>query len=449
VTPTTTVTDAYLDACARDPALRGAVDAATLPPVFAESYRHILLPRPMFVADRRVRRFADDLAEVFRLLVSLPDRLFGGDLERHCAAVGIRPELAALMTRGDVANPPLFGRSDAYDDGTGLKLLEFNVGTELGGIDFAELNRALLAVPAFAEFAAAHGLEYVDTADVVAEVLREQARRVTDAERPVVVLLETTGGIAAHPNFRSVREAMTARGLDFRLGEVQDLSLERGKLVLDGVPVDVAMRFYAAGEILECPRGPDVLAPVFAAHEAGGTVLFTELTSSLHNTKGGLALLSDERHRDAFTPAERAVVDRVVPWTRVLTADADGLLDHCRRHRADLLLKPSVGWGAAGTVRGADVDDAGWRRLLAARCDGGYVVQRVVHPVPEPVWDPEEPEPEAWTANWGVFVTPAGYAGTFVRTLRPEDGRIVTFGNKGTRGACVFAVPSGAGEEAA
>jgi hypothetical protein len=165
---TPTVTEAYLDACCHDPALRTAVDRTTPPPAFEASYRNILLSRPVFVDDRRVRRFADDLTTVFRMLVSLPDRLFGGDLARYCVGAGIHEELAALMRRGYVEHPPLFGRSDAYEDGEGLKLLEFNVGTELGGLEFSELNRALLDVPEFAAFADGHGLTYVDTADVVA-----------------------------------------------------------------------------------------------------------------------------------------------------------------------------------------------------------------------------------------------------------------------------------------
>jgi len=260
---------------------------------------------------------------------------------------------------------------------------------------------------------------------------------VMTGERPVVVLLETTGGIAAHANYRAVAEAMRARGLDFRLGEVQQMDLRRGRLELDGTPVDVALRFYAAGEILECPRGPDVLEPVLAAAEGGGTVLYTGLENSLYNAKGALALLSDDRHRSAFTPTEQAVIDEVIPWTRLLTGE-EALHKLARAERGDLILKPSVGWGAAGAVAGADTSSDEWAALLAQRADQGHVLQRMVRPTPEPVCDPDTGRVDNWTANWGVFVTPSGYGGTFSRALRPPDGRLITFGNPGTRGTTVF-----------
>jgi len=431
------VTREYVERTVRDAELAAAVQAAPLPPVFDECYRRILLPRPIIAPHDRVARFADDLAKVFRLLVSLPRRLFDGDLALYCAAVGITSDLTALMSAGATGSPPLFGRSDAYDDGSELKLLEFNVGTELGGMDFAELNKALLRVPAFAAFAQEYGLGYVDTAQLVADELDKLGRPVATGDRVVVVLLETTGGIAAHQNYRAVQEAMIGYGLDFRLGEVQQVKHRNGRLELDGTPVDVALRFYAAGEILQCPDGASALDPIRRAVDAGGTVLFTGLENSLYNTKGGLALLSDEAHRGAFSPEERAVIDRVIPWTRLLVPDA-ALLWHCREEREDLIIKPSVGWGAAGAVMGRTVHADDWDAALNEHAGHGYVVQRVVTPVAEPVFDPAAGTVEDWQVNWGVFVTGSGYAGSFQRGLRPVDGRVITFGNRGTRGTTLF-----------
>lgn len=430
----------YVADCVSDPGLRDAMAQVRLPKLFADSYDGLLLPRPLLASDRRIREFAGHLAAVFDLLVSLPRRLFGGDLLAYCAAVGIAPELAALMTRGATGDPPLFGRSDAFDDGEKFKLIEFNVGSELGGMDYGELARCLLEVPAFAGFAAEHRLEYTDTARIVADLLRELAAPVATSERPVVVLLETTGGIAAHANFRSVAEAMCARGLDFRLGEVQDLRLRHGRLEIDGTPIDVALRFYSAEEILQCPRGPEVLDPVMEAAAGGGTVLFTGLENSLYTAKGALALLSDERYRGEFTTGERAVIDEVLPWTRTLTSAAD-VQKLGRAERGDLIVKPSIGYGAVGAVLGEATAADEWDALLRERADQGYVLQRVVRPVTEPVCDPGSGEVEDWIANWGVFVTPAGYSGTFSRALRPRDGRLITFGNPGTRGATLFTFP--------
>jgi hypothetical protein len=416
------------------------VRRAPYPPAFRSAYGQVLLDRPLFVDEPRLRAFVDDLAAIFRLLVSVPQRLFGGDLHVYAAAAGIPPELARLMTRAATGAPPLIVRSDAYDDGSAFRLLELNCGTELGGYAFSEMSRALLEVRPFRAFAEAYDVGYVDTIAHVSELLRDVAAPVARGDEPVVMLLETTGGIEAHPGFRAVQEAMRKHGITYLLGELQDVRTQGGKLVLDGVPVDVAMRFCAAGEVLNCPYGVEVFEPVLRAHEAGETILFTTLENSLFASKGGLALLSDDRNRSHFTPQELEVIDRVIPWTRVLTDDRD-LLDRCRAERESLLLKPCVGWGAVGTVVGAAMSDAEWSRTLAGRCDGRSVVQRFVHPVLEEVYAASTGVREQWRANWGVFVTERGYAGTFARALKPTDGTIVAFSNSETRATCAFTCP--------
>lgn len=434
------VTSRYLEACTENPALSSAARAAPYPTVFRSAYGQVLLDRPLFVDDARIRAFADDLTVVFELLVSLPRRLFDGDLDRYCDAAGIESKLARLMTRTVTGAPPLIVRSDAFDDGTSFRLLELNCGTELGGYSFSEMSRALLQVPAFGAFAEEHDLAYVDTIAHMAGVLRKVAAPVA-AERPVVMLLETTGGIEAHPGFRAVQEAMFRQDVDFRLAELQDVRAVNDKLVLDGVPVDVAMRFCAAGEVLECPYGEGVFEPIVRAHEAGKTILYTTLENSLFASKGALALLSDDSNRSLFTADELRVIDRTIPWTRLLTDDPD-LLDRCSGERESLVLKPCVGWGAVGTILGPTASDEEWSAALAARCDGRSVVQEFVEPVLEDVCDAETGETHPWCANWGVFVTEAGYAGTFARALRPLDGNVVAFSNPGTRASCVFSCPT-------
>jgi hypothetical protein len=430
----------YVAACGRDLELRTAVREATYPPAFERAYRHVLLDRPFFVPERRLERFAADLTSLFRMLVSLPRRLFGGNLDRYCAAAGIEPRLARLMTRIVTGSPPLVARSDAYDDGSEFKLLELNSGTELGGYAFAEMSRALLQVDAFARFAEANGLGYVDIAEHFAAVLRDAAAPVTRGDRPTVALVETTGGIEAHPGYEAVQEAMSRHGIDFRLAEVQDLGTRRGKLVHEGAPLDVAMRFYAAGEILECPYGEEVLEPIVRAHEAGKTILFTTLENSLFGSKGALALLSDDGNRGAFSCRELETIDRVVPWTRLLVRDPE-LLERCRSEREALVLKPCVGWGAAGTLVGRIATEEEWERALAERADGRYVVQRAVTPVLEDVCDTETGAVAGWLANWSVFVSERGYAGAFARALKPADGTVIAFSNAETRATCVFSAP--------
>lgn len=127
------VTEAYNQQCLDgNTGLLNAMARAEFPPLFHVSCGHRLLPRPFFIDEGPMRAFADDIRSVFDLLTQLPDRLFDGDLGAYCTALGIPGRQAALMRRFAGGDPVPYGRADIYHDGTSFKLLEFNVGSELG-----------------------------------------------------------------------------------------------------------------------------------------------------------------------------------------------------------------------------------------------------------------------------------------------------------------------------
>ncbi|MEU9580282.1 hypothetical protein [Streptomyces chilikensis] len=439
-----TATERYVEESARpDSELPGLAERADIPQEYGKAYGNVLLARPVFVPENEIRAFADDLAAVFRLLVALPERCFGGDLDRYAAAIGLPPEFTEVMREGATGDPLLYARADAFHDGAGFRLLELNVGSELGGVDTAQLNRAFLADPAFGEFAARNRLGHVDTMELLAGELRRAGARVTDGE-PVVALLEGPGALDEHSSvFTSIQEDLRGHGVDLLLGEVQEVVEEDdGKLSLRGRPVDVVLRYFATYQIAGDAAARAALTRVNRAHAAGRTALFTPLEGALFTSKAALGLLHRPAVRAALTDDERALVDRVLPRTWVLGADgSEDALEYARAHRAGLVLKPGMGYSADGVVIGRDVTDAEWEAALAATAHRDYVAQELVVPALEKVVDPHTGRIGEWVANWGIFVTGEGFGGAFCRALKPEDGSVITYANPGTRGTCVFTFP--------
>ncbi|GAA2577018.1 hypothetical protein GCM10010399_03380 [Dactylosporangium fulvum] len=425
------VTRTYLQQCrAGDSGLIGAAAAARqrLPERFALRWGEWMLPRPLFIEAAEMFGFADDLAALFHLMVSMPDRLFAGDLGGYCAAVGIDARRAALLSRLD-GPPPLYGRADAYHDGTGLRVLEYNIGSELGGIDTAALAAAWLDVDAFTGFAERHRLAYEDTGRHLAQTLRSAAAELTGGADPVVALIEPDNGmndyLAASLSFQDM---LCGFGLETLLGEVSQLTERKGRLHLHGRPVDVVLRYFTEDEVIADPDGEQAIEPVIRAHQDGRVLLWTTLNSKLYASKGCLALLGDPRCRTALTVAERELVDRVLPWTRTLAdgpaevgAETVDLIDHCMQARSDLILKPSLGHSGAGIIAGWRVSDTVWKEALTDLVGSGYVVQQRVSPRPETMIDPDTGQPEVWHTTWSSFVMPDGFAGTSARTLMLDN----------------------------
>ncbi len=454
------VTEAYL----RDPRLADAVQETVFPPAFQECWGARMLSRPLFVDGPELSRAAADVQDLFALLVSLPGRLFGGDTARYCDALGIAPDRAAVISRFADARgrATRYGRADLYHDGGAFKLLEFNIASDLGGTDRSQMQRALLTHPAFAAFAAEHGLDHVHIGERMATALREAALPLTGGGRePRVGLVCAPGGLAAFGHLlHALAEMMRDLGLPFTLGELDGLTEQGDRLRLDGAPVDVVLRFFTVDDLCADPASAARAELAFRAHEEGRAVLWTPMDSSLYSNKGALALLSDPA--TPFTEAERALTDRLLPWTRLL---ADGpptpgphpgetvtdLLSFCREHRTELLLKPLRDFGGTGVIPGWECAPDHWAGLLRDRLSEAtgpltglgnrWIVQRRVLPRAEPVLDPATGARSDWVAAWGLFLTPQGYAGTDVRAAPASASAVVNYGsNPLTRTTGVFTV---------
>jgi hypothetical protein len=388
---TNRVTAEYL----ADDRLAGIMAGANLPPEFRAAYGDRLLPRPFFLEQRVATGISDDLRAFYELLVSLPGRLFDGDVPCYAAALGMEPWEAELMTG---ARPPLHGRADLYRVGEEFKLLEFNVGSQLGGADLGAVPRALLEVEAFRDFAAPRGIGYVDPVERLVSAI--------GADRSVAVL-EAGGALAKYAKgFASLRESYARHGLHAEFGELHEITERGGYAYLNGTRIDVVLRFFS-------PTPDDVL------RRAHRTVVHTPLDSYLYGNKGTLSMLS--QHREAFGADELALVDRLLPWTRFLDADT---AEHCREHRADVILKSCGDFAGVGIFAGWQFDDESWAEVLAECAGRPFVAQERVVPTPELM----PGSTVDWTVTWGVFVTEEGYAGANIRALPTGGSAVVSYG---------------------
>src|SRR5262249_20072244 len=149
--------------------------------------------------------------------------------------------------------------------------------------------------------------------------------------------------------------------------------------------IDVVYRFIQLGELLDGPDAPSVVEPIIAAAERGTVRLVTSFAAALFASKGCLALLYDDDHRSAFSPAERDLIDRVLPWTRNLHAGestVDGqridLVDYVLANRARLTLKPTLLSGGTGVVLGWKTDQRAWANAVHDGLRSRFVVQQRV-----------------------------------------------------------------------
>ncbi|MEY9950513.1 hypothetical protein [Kitasatospora sp. GAS1066B] len=400
-------------------------------------YKSRFLSRPLFLGHQEKVRLQGDLENLHTALTSLPERLFGGDLGAFARAVGMDDVQvsAILRSRGAAVTKQI--RADMYVDESGFKLLEYNMGSALGGVDVGEMSRALLEHPLMGEFADKHRLTYADpTTEKLHDIVAESGFAPDDD--PVVVIVDWPSSyVDLAPYVALVVDHWRTRGMNAHGCHVGELEVRDGAVWLGELKVDIIQRLFLIEDLLESPQAAALLDPVLDAAAAGQVKIFTPMDSEAFASKGALAMLSDERNRHLLTEQERVSLDRILPWTRMLRAgkvtlengEQVEMLDYVLAHQEDLVLKPTLLHGGQGVLLGWEeqVSAQMWREQVTAGLDGPYLIQRRVDPLPEYFPD-ERGELVPWLVVWGIFGAQRGFAGIYARatTLESRAGVVNT-----------------------
>jgi hypothetical protein len=412
----------------------------------ATSYDGDCLTRPVFLEHAEFAVLRDDLLALHAALASLPARLFGGDVAAFARAVGMTGAQVTAIERAGGRAPTALGRADVFRDETAFRVLELNLGSALGGLDNALLNRAFLTDPMVAEFVASQGLSYVDTLDVLVETLSAECG-LPDGARPLIAVADWPDSFAVLERQLRYSAALLARhGVEAVPCHLGQLRASGGRVWLDGRPVDVIYRVFLIKDLLR-PEAPELADPVLRAAERGEVALFAPMDAELYGSKGALALLSDEANRHLFTGAELASLDRILPWTRMVRpgpvtvggASQADMAEYAVAEREHLVLKPTALASGAGVIPGWLTSPGDWRHQVGAAMDGPFVLQRRIRPLAEPF--PAEHGSQPWVLWWGVFLGAPGYGGAIVRGSTDPDAGIKSMPH-GATGTCCFHQPS-------
>ena len=436
-----TITDDYLAEVTDAGPRASEIRSSMLEDMAGTWYQTGYLSRPIFLGRAAFRQLAGDLDVLVSAILEIPQRFFGGDTAACARAVGLVEDQVRAVVRNRGTVPSRLARADLYQDANGFQLIEMNMGSNLGGLDNAVLNEAMLKTPFIADFAVRRELTYVDTMVELARSILIECD-VPPGVRPFMAAVDYP---PRYPSLESMLERSAAAfaplGIDCRPCPVDRLDYHDDAVWLDGRRVDIVYRLFHLEDVRHSGV-PELIEPLLQATERGQVRMFTSLDSDMYGSKGALALLSDEAYRDRFSADERASLDRIVPWTRSVrpgTVTVDGvehdLVAYAEANRTELVLKPTAEHGGQGVVLGWMVDAATWRDHVHDALTAPYVVQRRIHPTLElfPTDDGVEP----WLMTWGAFTLAQGFGGFWMRGSRDLDGGVVNM-QTGATAMCCF-----------
>jgi hypothetical protein len=188
-------------------------------------------------------------------------------------------------------------------------------------------------------------------------------------------------------------------GLKLLHADPRELTLVRGEVYYENTPIDIAYRDYAVSDLLDLEReGVDVepMRSLFRQNR-----IISSIAAELDQKSCWEVLTDPQFTQKYFTSEERQVFRRHILWTRIVSdrqtqlphGQPGSLLEHVRRERESLVLKPNRAYGGEGVWIGHGMAQAEWDAALerALADSERWVVQQLASiPVREfPVLGPQ------------------------------------------------------------
>lgn len=444
-------------------------------------YLFTMQPWPVFLSAGARDAIGSAAVKVFDLIKSIPLRVFGGDYQKMSAYYEIPVDMIAYFldgfTQAHLDN--LVARGDFVMSPQGLKCIEFNVNTNLGGLDSAFWLPAYLSVPLVRDFLKQEAVEIrnpgfiVSLFDFIIDDFLERYPSYPGEINIAYVIQQGSGGMDERAR-QAYLEAMLNKALDLKrtglkgnlvVCDYSRLSVSGDAVSFQGRPIHVLFESYLGY----------VPSSFVRAFKAGNVLLYNGAASWLMSTKLNLALLSELENDGVFSPAEQETIKNHIPWTRKVTPgfttykrEEINLPEFIVANRERLVLKPLVGSGGKDVYIGANTAPGEWEQVLekTLRCTGTltdipvdrhmdytqwqelmekalnmerWLVQEYAPSYPF-VFQHGEKGYSPHNVAWGFFVFGKRFAGGWARILPNDHKKGVVNAHQGAESILIFDV---------
>jgi len=345
--------------------------------------------RPQFVDHPTWDAMTSGATRLVRLSERVARNAFGGRIDELLDFLGAPEEHRRLLRIAPAGPDVALSRVDGFISSGRIRFIEINSDAPAGFGYADRMTEVFARLPLVQRMRTTDAMSVIGSVDALVAELRSHAR--APDPRIAIVDLKT---VRTRPDQEILREEFERRGLKTLLCDPRDMEIASGRVVVAGQPVDLVYRRTVISEVLAI----ETEAPAFfEAYRKGLAVFVNSFRCYLSEDKAFFAILTDERFAHLLSDDERAFVAAHVPWTRKVEdrrtkrqGETIDLLPWMESHRAQLVLKPSHGYGGARVTVGSSVDDGQWSDSIrfALKYPGWIAQERVEIPEEEfPVFD--------------------------------------------------------------
>ena len=335
---------------------------------------HCPFLRPVFLSpqdEERVRKVAETIA-------AIAERLTSAALEDTSLfeQFHLRPEEERLARmNGGYAPASAASRLDAFLLPESLKFTEYN-GESPAGAGYSEsLSDIFRRLPMMEEFKKRFEVHsYPLTAKLLDALVTTYVDWGGKSKRPQIAIVDWKE-VPTWSEFEILKDRFERLGIPVELADPSELEFDGKQLLANGKTIELLYRRVLINDIVARPKECEALVK---AYESGIVCVANNFRCKIPHVKAFFAVLTDEKNARYFSTEERELIQRHIPWTRVVAdvkTEYDGeaieLLEYVRKNQKNLVMKPSDEYGGKGVTLGWEVEKKDWTTAIEQALPGG------------------------------------------------------------------------------
>lgn len=354
------------------------------------------------------------------------EKRYGADHLEFGRGLGKSEELIKLLLSlsPGIISSSILARADIVRTAEGFKLIELNLGSQIGGMYYGSLPRLV-------GFAQQH------------DVLKGWCEYVLNRldEPGSMVFTDSVAGVKwMSPYCKQLsRELALHTGVETPLVSCEAFIYRGGKLYAGGREVKVIYSWLSDLEwYLQQPQ----TQPLIRALQDGCADLLMSPLAPVFADKGLFSMLWQMCQEGSLSVEQSAFLHAYVPFTQSLEC-ADSHWLHSEQKR--LVIKPTDGYGGHGVVVGSEVTAKTWQALIKDRLlqfeEKRYVVQLLAPALPQQVRvgckSGSSSNAESHVV-WGAFAQGDNYLGAYARSKPCSSSLVINQGNGAAVGSVTY-----------
>jgi len=413
-----------------------------------------LQPWPFFINNATQNHFAEASTRIFDLIKTLPWRIFSLNPKQISEYFQLPLEHVKyfLFSTSQQHIQGLLGRGDFILSHSGLKCVEFNATSTLGGWELPIWEILYKKNPLIAGFINRHHLKIKNQnlLSILFDNLIDMNNRLFPQEQEINIAVaifdpKFVQSMESHDSYLnqlymqqlSKRNTNESKNGHIVFCMLNQLHKENEYLYYQDKRIHTIID-YAAG---------DIPIDILALSKMEKVLLYNGPVSFIISDKLNLALLSELEDSEIFSNEERQTIKEYIPWTRKMASgqttykgEKIDLENFVRENQEQLVLKPSGGHGGEGVYVGIHTSTTQWQEAVTeALQQKRWLVQERVEGVPL-IFQEGENNSSLFDAVFGMFVYGNTYGGVLLRTMPQKQGKGVINSLQGAKVPIIFEV---------